>query len=199
MHTHRLTMRSLSTFSVVAAFAISGCSSSAIRTYSDSAQSLRVTYGNNQGGVVEALLERGCVATDASRYRCTVDSESGPVVVALAVSQPVTSDPARARGVAVAERPEATTEYVTERLPEPERYLPEGATYSVAPDQTSTPTLPQNTSAGIPLGSTLRVWARVLDGDRPVQLVGDGTEAIQLALRGLLIEQLPVIRAEYVD
>lgn len=180
---------------LASAAVLSGCLSSSptVRTYSANADNLRVRYAGDQGQIADRLLERGCTAQDEAQYLCPIESPSGPMIVALGFSAPVASSRTQ-------EQPETTQEYVTEREPEPERYLPDGETYSVAPTRGAdhSSVRPSVGRAPTPVLG-LHARAQVFDGDTPVLLAGDEAEAVREALYGLLIQDLPVVSAYYLD
>ncbi len=172
---------------------LSGCLSSSptVWTHSTNADNLRVRYAEDRGHIAKSLMERGCTAQSPSQYRCAIEGPRGPLVVALAFSSPVAPGQ-------VQERPEKTQERVTEHAPEPERYLPEGATYSIAPTRGGNHSLAYRSAGATPVLG-LHAYVQVFDGDTPIRLAGDEAEAVRDALYGLLIQDLPVIKAYYLD
>ena len=178
--------------------AAAGCTSSSPRVsmYSESATTLRLDYANDAQRVADALQRRGCQAQPGFAFECPLQTAAGQsyaVTVATVRQGPAAPVRPREDGTEVAR---------TEPDPAPEGFVTADGVRVEMQSRPEQHTLPAGSSPR-PLGAGLRlqVAARVLDGatGEPVRLAGDAAAALRESLQALLVWDLPVVNAYYVD
>ena len=184
---------------VAAAILLSGCLSSAptARIGASDATLLQIQYDGDAEAVVDGLAERGCVVVSDIRFDCPVETAEGEYTAAVTMdgllfplqSQSAGEQPARHLGTDLTHS--SATAAAAEHTPSGSGIVSENSVgaHELGSSRTRPPTTVQ-----------LRSQTQVLTADGDLVRLGDAADhVLRASLQALLVEGMPVTRADYVD